>query len=173
MKYLLERYCLNFSNSAKYIKLAAVLLISLFSMNVHAQQVSARVLNGWGKTIKTNGHTYDGSVGESGVITLKAGGYTITQGFLQPIDLKIPCGNVELKAFPNPVVSGMRIYADGCDVKIANVQAYDLFGKLVYEGVPFENEVDFSRIGVGVYMIRAMDTHNNILGVVKVIKTTI
>lgn len=150
-----------------------IILLCIFSTTASGQNVSTEVLNGWGRSLKFNGATYDGSVGESAVKTLESNNYIITQGFLQPIDLKVPCGEVELKAYPNPVISGMRIYAEGCDVEVATVQAYDLFGKLVYQGKPLQNEVDFSGIGVGVYMIRAMDAHEKILGVVKVIKTTI
>ncbi len=100
-------------------------------------------------------------------------GFSITQGFLQPIDLKQPCGDVVLRAFPNPVVKGMRIYAEGCDIDIAHIKTYDLFGKLVYEGKPINNQVNFSSIGVGVYLVRAYNQHNQVVGVVKIIKTTI
>lgn len=151
----------------------AFVILFFFSVGAKAQKVSAEVFNGWGKTFKVSSHTYDGSIGESSITTLKAGGYVITQGFLQPIDLKVPCGNVVLKTFPNPVLSELKIYAEGCDVEVAIVQAYDLFGKLVYQGEPLKNEIDLSGIGVGVYLIRAFDSNENVLGVVKVLKTTI
>lgn len=173
MKYLLERYHISLSNTVIYVKIMVIVLLFLFTTNASAQKISAQVFNGWGGSVFLNNKTFDGSVGEAGVITLKAGGYTITQGFLQPIDLKLPCGEIVLRTFPNPVVSGMQIYAEGCDVEVSSVQAYDLFGKLVYEGVPLENKVDLSEIGVGVYMVRALNANDHLLGVVKIIKTTI
>ena len=173
MKYLLEQYCVSLTNSVIYIKISVLVLFISFSLRLNAQKISTQVFNGWGSSIYLNRETFDGSVGESGVTTLKAGGYIITQGFLQPIDLKLPCGEIQLKAFPNPVVSEMRIYAEGCDVKISAVKAYDLFGKLVYEGEPLENNVDFSSVGEGDYMVRALDEEEKVNGVIKVVKTTI
>lgn len=173
MKYLLERYHISLSKSVVYIKITVIIFFFFFSSHSNAQKISSQVFNGWGGSVLLNGKTFDGSVGEASIITLKAGGYTITQGFLQPIDLELPCGEIQLKAFPNPVIGEMRIYAEGCDVEVISVLAYDLFGKLVYEDKPAENMVNLSEIGVGVYMVRAFDASNKLLGVVKVIKTTI
>ncbi len=135
--------------------------------------MESKVINSFGSTLSINGLTFDSSIGELATSTISTNGYSITQGFLQPIDLKVPCGDVVLKAFPNPVTVGMKIYADGCDIEIARIKTYDLFGKLVYEGRPINNQVNFSSIGVGVYLIRAYNQNDRVVGVVKIIKSTI
>lgn len=142
-------------------------------VNVNAQYIGANVIAGFGSTITVQDQTYDSSVGELAVTTLSSNNFSITQGFLQPISLKVPCADIVLKSFPNPVVTGIRIYAEGCDVEIANVKTYDLFGKLVYEAKPVNNQFNLSSIGVGVYLVRAYDANYNVLGVVKILKATI
>ena len=150
-----------------------VLLMAIMSTKTYAQQIESQVINSFGSSILIDDKTFDVSIGELAISTISSNGFSITQGFLQPIDLKLPCGDVVLKAFPNPVLTGIRIYAEGCDVEIAHIKTYDLFGKLVYEGKPINNQVNFSSIGVGVYLVRAYNQHNQVVGVVKIIKTTI
>lgn len=143
------------------------------SYNVSAQDVSSNVLNGYGTSMSTQSITFDSSVGELAVSTFSADGFSLTQGFLQPISLKVPCGSVVLKAFPNPVLTGIRIYAEGCDLEISKVKTYDMFGKLVFEGKPIDNQINFSSIGVGVYLVRAYSSNEQVIGVVKILKSTI
>jgi type IX secretion system substrate protein len=154
-----------------------VLLLSLYmsflSFGVSAQYVSSQVLNGFGTTIITKSQTFDSSVGELASTTIAAGGYVITQGFLQPIDLKIPCKDSRLQAYPNPVLVEMTIFAEGCDIEVASFKTYDLFGKLVFEGSPVNNKINFSTVGVGVYFVRAFNVSKQEVGVVKILKSTI
>ncbi len=156
-----------------HTKLVCVLtILMIFSGSVSYAQY-LKVVNGFGSSITMQTNTFDFSVGEIAVSTIVGDGYVITQGFLQPIDLKIPCGDVALKAFPNPVLVDMTIFAEGCDVDVTSVKTYDLFGKLVHEGKTLNNKINFSSIGVGVYLIRAFNQHNQVVGVVKIIKSTI
>jgi hypothetical protein len=67
----------------------------------------------------------------------------------------------------------LKIYAEGCDIDVASVKTYDLFGKLVYVGKPVDNQINFSSIGVGVYLVRAFNENDRVVGVVKIIKSTI
>ena len=152
---------------------AGALSLLLVCTNGYGQQIESAVINNFGTTLTVNQLTFDAAVGELATTTIQADGYAITQGFLQPVDLKTPCGDVVLKAFPNPVTVGMKIYAEGCDLEVVSVMAYDLFGKLVYEGRLTDNQVNLSSIGVGVYLIRAYNQDNQIVGAVKIIKSTI
>ena len=156
--------------SSRTFALAYFVLVSFHGIS---QDVKSNVLNGFGTTVLTQEITFDASVGELAVSTFKAEGVSLTQGFLQPISLKTPCGNVVLQAFPNPVLSGIRVYAEGCDVEISFIKTYDLFGKLVLEGKPVDNQIDFSSIGVGVYLVRAYNLNDQVIGVVKIVKATI
>lgn len=173
LKIFLKRY----SKGHSFTQIVIVLLLTFLLANIaavtYAQHLSSNVVNGFGSTITAQKITFDSSLGELAVSTITAGGYAITQGFLQPIDLKIPCGDVTLLAFPNPVLLEMTIFADGCDIEVASVKTYDLFGKLVYEGIPVNNKINFSSIGVGVYLVRAFDNDNQVVGVVKILKSTI
>lgn len=145
----------------------------LTKSSVVAQDVSAEVLSGFGSSFTNQNRTFDSSIGELAVSTFTVNGISLTQGFLQPISLKIPCGDVTLKAFPNPVISGLRIYAEGCNIEVSVVRTYDLFGKLVLEGRVIDNQINFSSIGVGVYLVRVYDSNENEVGVVKILKSTI
>ena len=160
-------------NSSVIITTLALLVGVIFSSQLYGQKVSSNVLNGFGSSLKVKGHTFDVSLGELAVSTIAADGYIITQGFLQPIDLKVPCSDAVLKSFPNPVLSEITIFAEGCDVEVATTKTYDLFGKLVHEGAPINNQINFSSIGVGVYLVRAFNKNDKVVGVVKILKSTI
>lgn len=147
--------------------------MAMFSIKSYGQNIESRVMDSFGSTLMVGGQTFDSSIGELAISTISTNGFTITQGFLQPISLKVPCGDVVLKAFPNPVTLGIKIYAEGCDIEVASIKTYDLFGKLVYEGRPVNNQINLSNIGVGVYLVRAYDPNNQVVGVVKIIKSTI
>ncbi len=156
-----------------HIVILVMIQAIVLPVNNYAQSIGSDVVNGFGSTFTIENQTFGSSVGELAITTFTANGFSITQGFLQPISLKIPCTDVVLKAFPNPVLTGIKIYAEGCDVEITHVQTYDLFGKMVYEAKPVNNQINFSSIGVGVYLVRAYDMNNNVVGVVKIIKSTI
>jgi len=160
-------------NSIVIITNLGMLLGVLLPFKFYGQKVSSSVLNSFGMSIEIQGKTFDASIGELAVSTIGAGGYIITQGFLQPIDLKIPCSDAVLKSYPNPVLSDITIFAEGCDVEVATTKTYDLFGKLVHQGTPINNKINFSSIGVGVYLVRAYNTNDKVIGVVKILKSTI
>ena len=153
--------------------LVGIIVFFFAGTKANSQQIESYVIDNFGASLTINETTFDATIGEIATTTLTGTNYTITQGLLQPIDLKIPCGDVVLKAFPNPVTVGIKIYAEGCDVEIDNIKTYDLFGKLVYEGRPVNNQINFSSIGVGVYLVRAYNINNQVVGVVKIIKSTI
>lgn len=152
-----------------------LLTISILFVTVaaSAQQIKPFVMNGFSASLLNKNQTYSSSIGEMATSTISANGFSITQGFLQPISLKVPCGEVVLKTFPNPVIKEMSIFAEGCDIEVASIKAYDLFGKLVLEGEIVNNEINFSSIGVGVYLVRAYNSQEQVVGVVKILKSTI
>ncbi len=173
LRILFKQFRKSHSLILQLVVLVWAVQMVILPLKLNAQQVSSSVLNGFGGSASIQGQTYDSSLGELAISTIQAGGYIITQGFLQPIDLKVACGDVVLKSFPNPVVSEITIFAEGCDVEVASVKTYDLFGKLVHEGNTMNNKISFSSIGVGVYLVRAYTKNNQVVGVVKILKTTI
>ncbi len=173
LQILIRRYQKgHFSSQYACVFILTLCLTNLWGSS-SAQYVSSNVINGFGTTVSTGGNTFDSSLGELAISTIEGGGFIITQGFLQPIDLKVPCGNVSIRSFPNPVLEKMTIFSDGCDLEVAKIKTYDLFGKLVYEGKPMNNQINFSSIGVGVYLVRAYDAQNRVIGVVKIMKAAI
>ena len=59
-----------------------------------------------------------------------------------------------------------------CDLSIEYAEVYDLFGKNVLEGTVVDNSMDLSELGVGVYIIRAYNSVQQVVGSLKIIKIT-
>lgn len=150
-----------------------VILCLLTVSQLHAQNVSPSMADGSGYHFAKDGVYIDMSVGELAVSTLTISSQVITQGFLQPISIEQPCADPELTYYPNPVVDRMTIAALDCDVHIAYVEAFDVFGKMVLLTESEENVVDLTPIGVGVYFLRAYADGGQLIGTVKIIKTTV
>lgn len=138
-----------------------------------AQIVSPMVTDGHSYNYNKNGVFIDMSIGELAITTLETSSQIITQGFLQPITIKIPCDIPELVYYPNPVVDKITIEASSCDVRVKYVEAYDLFGKSVLVADASENIIDLASIGVGVYMLRVYADNAELLGTIKIIKITV
>jgi len=140
---------------------------------VSAQIVTPAVTDTHSYNYGKNGVFIDMSIGELAITTLTSSSQIITQGFLQPISIEQPCDIPELVYYPNPVRDKITIEATDCDVSVAYIIAYDLFGKLVLEADASENTVDLASIGVGVYLIRVFANDAQLLGTLKIIKITV
>ena len=150
-----------------------LILVSTMGATLQAQTITPEVQNVLALSSSIDGQYFDTSLGEIGTSTVSNGNYTITQGFLQPIELFRPCADFTLEYFPNPVLKEFTIIATGCDLELAYVEAYDTYGQLVLEGSTVENKINMENVGVGVYLIRAFDASGQAIGTVKIVKTTI
>ena len=112
----------------------------------------------------------DMSSGEIAVSTIQTGNTIITQGYLQPIGIEQPCSNPQIVYYPNPVINRITIEAVECDFKLGRVEAVDLFGKLALETSAYENSVDLTPIGVGIYILQVFNTEDQFIGSVKIVK---
>jgi len=148
-------------------------LLWLAFLSGHAQQLSPQVTYASGFGFSQQEVFVDMSVGELAITTISTAGQTITQGFLQPIKLSVPCSDAQLAYYPNPVISTITLAATDCDLLVDYIEAYDLFGKLVLQTATVDNVADLSSIGVGVYLLRAYTADRQLLGVAKIVKTTI
>ncbi len=155
------------------IKLLLMLVLGLFSFSAHAQLVSPAVTDSHSYSYSQNGVFIDMSIGELAVVTLEGSSQIITQGFLQPIKMEHPCDIPDLVYYPNPVVDIITIKATECDVYVKYVEAYDLFGKSVLVTDAYENTIDLTPIGVGVYMLRIFADNSQLLGTIKIIKISV
>jgi hypothetical protein len=149
----------------------ALLILSLPAVN--AQRLAPEVINSGAFIYNAGDQYFDMSVGEIAITTIKEGQSVITQGFLQPISLFIPCTEFDLVYYPNPVINEVTIIATGCDLELDFVEAYDLFGKKVLSGGTIDNKIDLSTIGVGVYLLRAYTNERREIGTIKIVKTSI
>ena len=150
------------------------ILCILFSMSAaRAQRLTPEVITA-GAFMYSSGNQYiDMAVGELVITTISGGQSVITQGFLQPISLSVPCNEFTLVYYPNPVQNELTIESSGCDLVLDFVEAYDLFGKIVLSGTTIDNKIDLSNIGVGVYLLRAYAKDHREIGSFKIIKTAI
>lgn len=158
----MERYGLK-------IYLAAFMLIAFTGFG-QGQQIKSSVLGTSGAFFKGNTSFIDEVVGEAAVTTIRNEGVIITQGFLQPIELKIPCLDEPLLAFPNPASDRLTLSSEGCDLVVDHVVAFDLFGRRVLDHPVLENDLDLTGLGIGVYLIRAMSNSDQLVGTVKIVK---
>lgn len=154
-------------------KLMLVMVMIWFTYSASAQIVSPTVTASHSYNYQKNGVFIDMSIGELAITTLESSSQIITQGFLQPISIEIPCDIPELIYFPNPVVDRITIEASYCDVHVKYIEAYDLFGKSVLVAEASENVIDLTSIGVGVYLLRVYANDEQLLGTIKIIKITV
>ena len=168
------RFVIRDVKDREKLKLGLILILLLFIQPFgHAQSITLEVQNVLALSISGNGQYFDMSVGEVGTSSISNGSYTITQGFLQPIELFRPCAQFTLEYYPNPVQKEVTIIATGCDLELTYVEAYDTFGQLVLAGRTVENKVNMANVGIGVYLLRAYDGTGQAIGTVKIVKTTI
>jgi hypothetical protein len=144
----------------------------LIPFGASSQSVSPDVADASSYKFSQSGIYVDMSFGEFAVSTIRSGDQIVTQGFLQPISIEQPCAAPQLVYYPNPVISSLTIEALDCDVRIEYAEVYDLFGKNVLEGVVVDNSLDLSELGVGVYIIRAYNSVQQVVGSLKIIKIT-
>jgi len=152
-----------------------LLVMSMFwaTCGASAQIVTPSVTDTHSYNYGRNGVFIDMSIGELAITTLETSSQIITQGFLQPISIEQPCDEPELVYYPNPVVDKLTIEDTECDVSVAYIMAYDLFGKSVLIADASKNTIDLASIGVGVYMIRVFASNDQLLGTLKIIKITV
>ena len=91
-----------------------VLLFVLTGWGLSAQQLAPSVLASSGSHGQAGNYSLDWTLGEATVSTSRSGDFILTQGFHQP-ELLVIIGSidvdldVEVRAFPNPVLSGINI----------------------------------------------------------------
>lgn len=76
----------------------------------------------------------------------------------------------EVRAFPNPVIKSLTVYAN---TEMAKVLLYDLFGRCVYSnsGASTEMTIDMEHLPQGTYLLNVLDKNNISLKKQKVVKT--
>jgi Secretion system C-terminal sorting domain len=151
--------------------LVAGILFSFLALQ--AQNITPALAEAFNYSYGRNGVYVDMSIGELAITTIGSSKNIITQGFLQPIDIEQPCNIPVLVSYPNPVVDKVTIEAADCDVYVAYVEAYDLFGKSVLVANAKQNMIDLTSIGVGVYLLRVFANNAQLLGTIKIIKITV
>lgn len=144
--------------------------MSLQHVDSSAQQVDQYVINLAGLDFEFAGVTFEYSIGESVTTTISNGNTTITQGFLQPeIDIVIPCEDLVLNFFPNPVQERLYITDIFCGYELGEVEVIDLFGKTILIKEATEGFIDLSGLANGIYLVRVQSTDQTKMGTFKVL----
>ena len=110
-------------------------------------------VNGLSKTINTNTATYfvQQSIGQASVIgTYSKNGYTIRQGFLQPLSSGIkvqsvlennPENNLKVVLYPNPFQQSINISINEYIINDVSIVIYNISGKIVFSEKHFESQL--------------------------------
>ncbi len=149
-----------------------IISITILSTSVYAQKVAPEVSFASGYSFAEGDVYIDMSFGEFAITTISSSDQIITQGFLQPFKIELPCATPDLVYYPNPVVKSLTIEALDCEVDLAYVEVFDLLGTTVLTAAPTNNLVDLSSIGVGVYIIRTFNSSMQFLGSIKIVKVS-
>ena len=155
------------------LKVLIAHVFCLFASNILAQNISPSVTNTYAYKFTNSGVYVDISIGEVAVKTIKSSNLILTQGYLQPISIDQPCASPSLVYYPNPVVNSITLAASNCDLSLSYVEVNDLFGKKVLTANASNNLVDLTSVGVGIYILRVYDSVGELIGTVKIVKTTV
>ena len=150
-----------------------ILMTGVFLSGISlGQSISPGVLGAGGLSGTKDIPHVDMSIGEVAVSTIASEKNILTQGFLQPFRIAMPCANSVISYYPNPVVDKMVLESSDCDLQVGRIQVVDLFGKISLDTQVNENMVDLRSIGVGVYILRMFTADERAIGSIKIIKIT-
>jgi hypothetical protein len=150
--------------------LVAFLVLAMPCVVKAQQSIAPSVNNLVGIDAKLSGAFIATSIGELAITTLGTDKGFITQGFLQPELL--PCVDLEFKYWPNPATDIVTIEAYGCEVKIASMEIFDLWGRLLTTVAPkVINEVNLGDLPQGVYLVKVKLTNEDV-HTISIVKTS-
>lgn len=145
-------------------------LVTALSLQLKAQDDS-KVINNAGFTLSGTDFSTTLSIGEPAVSTLVSPDSKITQGFLQPFEIK-PCTSVAFEYYPNPARDEMHIRAVGCDNQMESVQILDLWGRLITTvGLKDSDLVFLGDLAPGLYIFK-VTLSGGVSGTFNVIKVS-
>ena len=142
-------------HTGKLSGILLALILVVVSGPLSAQEISSSVVNNTGfEFTESSELILSSSLGETAVATLSAGDVILTQGFLQP-ELQLPCGDLEISFFPNPVIDEIEMEVLNCNAQLTRVEVFDLFGKSFRFDIEDEMRVDLSDLSTGIYIVKA------------------
>lgn len=116
-----------------------LLIVPLFLFLSTSAQEAQSVINSTGSSYTSPTYQFDWSLGETALIETQysPGGHLIlTNGFLQPVSLPAPAGQVflpgEIRIFPNPTRDHVEVNLLLAGPGQASVTVYDALGRWVY-----------------------------------------
>jgi len=147
----------------KSIALMLIACFCCFSINAQILQRATLGNSGYSTQITNSKNTYyiSQSVGQNSVIgTFKNNGYTIRQGFQQPLLFLEKISQVELEfsasVFPNPVDKIISVVINEELTTDLGISIYDILGKLQYnefKKAPPKFDLDLSFLSSGTYFM--------------------
>ncbi len=131
----------------RHIKGVLYLMLSVW-LPLHAQQL----INTAGFSAMLGGKTYELSLGELAIHTLRRDAVQLTLGFLQPISgvtaVRPSRESMQWVIFPNPFFNELGIYRPFVDHREACVKIYNGNGQLMYVGA-IKSDEEIHRIEDG------------------------
>jgi len=153
-------------------KILLVILFFVFATNIHAQVIGPGTLNAAGHSTIIGSNDFEWSVGEMTMVnTLSIPGIIITQGVLQPADVKVDvpaylAEQQQLSVFPNPALSAVNLQYTSAGQGVLAYRLYDMNGKLITNasadfapGTTIQN-IDLSKLANAGYVLEVTIDHS-------------
>jgi hypothetical protein len=158
-------------------------ILALFSIEVSSQRLSQTVIAPEGGSSTSGSITLEWTLGELAVESVATGNRLYTQGFHQPISVKIfyqppvsllPEPGFEIIVAPNPVQSLLMIYSTSTMTKSLRFTLSDITGKKLWTrsnvAATSVNRIDMTGIVTGLYILNVHDASGRLLRTYKVMK---
>src|SRR5688572_8944591 len=158
-------------------------ILALFSIEVSSQRLSQTVIAPEGGSSTSGSITLEWTLGELAVESVATGNRLYTQGFHQPISVKIfyqppvsllPEPGFEIIVAPNPVQSLLMIYSVSPMTKSLRFTLSDITGKQLWSrsnaAATSVNRIDMTGIVAGLYILNVHDASGRLLRTYKIMK---
>ena len=143
------------------MRTTSFLILLVLSLPLSAQvQLERNLLASAGNQVQLPSIRIEQSIGDLMVASSSTSDLVLTQGFQQTYDFSTTVSETatgELLVYPNPTCDRVTIQWAGSATGTADVQLYDLLGKIMWSGrVPLSEqfEVDLSDRAAGIYSLR-------------------
>jgi hypothetical protein len=158
----------------KKLKLSALLLFSIVTTGLHAQEV----IPASGGNVSGSGGSVSYSVGQILYTTNTGVNGSLAEGVQQPYEISVETGFTEVKGiilqcsvYPNPTTDYLKLKVENSETRNLNYQLYDVNGKLLENKNIENNETNIilGNFATSTFFLKVTD-NNKELKIFKIIK---